>query len=449
MYKKQFYINSIFRILLIIILTVIATQLVIKNYFLLPFFFGLIIIYLIYSLLSYYNKTHQKITYFFDAVENNDSTLHFPEKIKDKNIQDLNKSLNRVNALIQEVKLKNKEQEQYYSVLLEQVPTGIIVINKNGNILQANSSAKKLLNYETLTHIVQLKKVDENLYQSLKVLNEGGRHQLVYVQYKNHITQLALRSNKFILKHDTFTLISVQDIKSELDSKEIDSWIKLVRVLTHEIMNSITPIVSLSETLTSYYNSKESIIKAEELDDKTIINTLKGLEVIQERGQGLMRFVDSYRKLTKIPPPNPTFFKIKPWLERLLILIQSEESKDVKITINTATEDLTFFADEIQLSQVVINLLKNAIEALKETAQPKINITAETTKEHKSIISISDNGHGISEEIIENIFVPFFTTKNNGSGIGLSLSRQIMRLHGGTIKVQSQLDKGTTFQLIF
>ncbi len=441
MSTRYFYIRISFCILLIIGLSGLSVWLFFNNYsFALILLAALGIIITSFQIFSSFDKIRQKITYFFNAVENEDSTLYFPENVTHKPLRELHKSLNRTNLLIKEAKLKNREQEQYFAALLEQVTTGIVVLNANGNIHQANTAAKKLLNYNTLTHIVQLKRVDENLYKAFAILNEGNR-QLVKLTHNNNTTQLMLQATDFKAHNETFTLVSIQDIRNELDAKEVESWLKLIRVLTHEIMNSITPITSLSDTLLGYYTNPD-----ESISTQTKENTIKGLEVIKERGSGLIHFVESYRKLTKISAPILKTIELKPFIEHLILLVEDDI---ITFKQQVIPENLTIDADEGQISQVLLNLIKNATQAVNNVKNPAIKIVANLGKNNRPQICVADNGSGISEELLEQIFVPFFTTKENGSGIGLSISRQIMRNHSGNIRVISEAGKGSRFILEF
>lgn len=441
---KYFYINISLRILCIIALTMLTTWFTIKyeSYLLIPF--GVIFVaILVFQLITYFDKISQKVSFFFDAVENKDSAFVFSEKRGGKSFITLNKSLNRVNKLIQEERIQNKTQEQYYGFLLEQIDFGIVVVDEKSNILQANSAAKKLLNYKTLTHLLQLKKVHNALYDAFVKLKEGKRT-LVNYTYDNTTKQLILRATNFSDSKGSFTLISVQDIRNELETKEIESWIKLTRVLTHEIMNSISPITSLSDTLLGYYTDKKNI------ENPTLKNTIKGLEIIKERGNGLIHFVDLYRKLTKIPQPKIQSIAVKILLQHTLILLENElKFQKIKISIDIIPDDLLINVDKNQITQVLINLLKNAIQAVEKKDNPQIKIKAYNVDNETINISVIDNGIGISTEIMEHIFVPFFTTKENGSGIGLSLSKQIMRNHGGTLKADSAVGQFTRFVLSF
>ncbi len=441
MSTRYFYIRIVSYILLLIGLSGLEVWLFLNDYsfaLILLVLLGIVIISV--KILSAFDKIQQKITYFFNAVENEDSTLYFSEKSAHKPLRELHKSLNRINSLIKEAKIKNREQEQYFAALLEQVTTGIVVLNTNGNILQANTEAKKLLNYNTLTHIVQLKRVDENLYNAFSMLNKGNR-QLVKLTHNNTTTQLMLQATNFEVRNATFTLVSIQDIRNELDAKEVEAWLKLIRVLTHEIMNSITPITSLSDTLLGYYTDSTIPVSTQ-----TMENTIKGLEVIKERGTGLIHFVESYRKLTKLSPPTLKTIEVKPFIEHLVLLVKNE---NITFKYQVIPENLTIDADEGQISQVLINLIKNATQAVKHVENPTIKIVGNLSKDNQPQISVTDNGSGISEELLEQIFIPFFTTKENGSGIGLSISRQIMRNHRGNIRVVSEMGKGSQFVLEF
>jgi len=387
----------------------------------------------VYRIIKLYNTTPEKIAYFLNAVENEDSMLHFPEKTLHKANAEMNKSLNRVNKLIQEVKIRNREQEQYYSLMLEQVATGIVVVNENGNVMQANSAAKNLLNYQSFNHIEQLKRIDTNLFNTFYRLKNGETHQFLKLTYKNNITHLSLRATSFLSHGDNLRIISVHDISNELDAKELESWQKLIRVLSHEIMNSITPITSLSETLLNYFIPPEK-----PLDKKTVANTVKGLEVINERGTGLIRFVESYRKLTRLSKPVLKHVNLRNLIEHLMLLLENEaDFQRIQFNVETETPDICIKADEAQLSQVLINLIKNAMYAVKDITEPRISVRAHYSQNGRCEIQVIDNGPGIPPEIMEQIFIPFFTTKENGSGIGLSLSRQIMKNHGGSIEAVS------------
>ena len=434
MFFRNTFIRLITYVFLLIAFSAISTWIILSSasnlYSIIPI---LVVALLVYRIIKLYNTTPEKIAYFLNAVENEDSMLHFPEKTLHKANAEMNKSLNRVNKLIQEVKIRNREQEQYYSLMLEQVATGIVVVNENGNVMQANSAAKNLLNYQSFNHIEQLKRIDTNLFNTFYRLKNGETHQFLKLTYKNNITHLSLRATSFLSHGDNLRIISVHDISNELDAKELESWQKLIRVLSHEIMNSITPITSLSETLLNYFIPPEK-----PLDKKTVANTVKGLEVINERGTGLIRFVESYRKLTRLSKPVLKHVNLRNLIEHLMLLLENEaDFQRIQFNVETETPDICIKADEAQLSQVLINLIKNAMYAVKDITEPRISVRAHYTQNGRCEIQVIDNGSGIPPEIMEQIFIPFFTTKENGSGIGLSLSRQIMKNHGGSIEAVS------------
>ena len=434
MFFRNTFIRLITYVFLLIAFSAISTWIILSSasnlYSIIPI---LVVALFVYRIIKLYNTTPEKIAYFLNAVENEDSMLHFPEKTLHKANAEMNKSLNRVNKLIQEVKIRNREQEQYYSLMLEQVATGIVVVNENGNVMQANSAAKNLLNYQSFNHIEQLKRIDTNLFNTFYRLKNGETHQFLKLTYKNNITHLSLRATSFLSHGDNLRIISVHDISNELDAKELESWQKLIRVLSHEIMNSITPITSLSETLLNYFIPPEK-----PLDKKTVANTVKGLEVINERGTGLIRFVESYRKLTRLSKPVLKHVNLRNLIEHLMLLLENEaDFQRIQFNVETETPDIGIKADEAQLSQVLINLIKNAMYAVKDITEPRISVRAHYSQNGRCEIQVIDNGSGIPPEIMEQIFIPFFTTKENGSGIGLSLSRQIMKNHGGSIEAVS------------
>jgi nitrogen fixation/metabolism regulation signal transduction histidine kinase len=357
--------------------------------------------------------------------------------------------MTRVNEQIRQLKIENRQQEQYFRTLIEHLATGIITYNSKGFILHANTAVKKLLSANVLTHLQQIERKDQKLFQAISNI-KPFENRLVSFSAERGDTQLSLKATSLKTDEEELTILSIQDIKSELDEKEIDSWLKLIRVLMHEIMNSITPITSLSESLSKILSKDGNPVLPEEVNEKTISKTLQGLKVIREQGKGLMSFVESYRKLTRVPEPDRKFFKISDFLKRIQILFKSLEQKNgIELTILLKDPDLEIFADENLVSQVLINLLKNALEANEANPSAEIKIRAGIGPDNHPEICVIDNGPGIPEENLDEIFVPFFTTRQNGSGIGLSISKQIMRVHGGTLKVRSVPGKETLFCLSF
>jgi nitrogen fixation/metabolism regulation signal transduction histidine kinase len=409
---------------------------------------GIILLFQILNLVRFLNATNRRMFYFFDAIKNEDSTLSFPEKTNDKTIIELNKSLNKVNKQIQQIKIKNRQQEQYFQALMEHAATGMLTFDDKGFVLHCNSLAKKLFSLEVLTHLNQLDKIDHKLFVSIKSI-QASEQRLVTINNKKGTIQLLIKASSFISDKKELMLISVQDIKNELDEKELDSWRKLIRVMMHEIMNSITPITSLSESLAGYYYKDNKIKSPADIDEKTIDTTIRGLEVIREQGKGLISFVESYRKLTRLPKPEKKSFLLKNLIENINILSGSfPHAENVEIGFEVKPEELEILADEKQISQVLINLVKNAFQANANNNEAKVKITAGIGENGRPEIRVTDNGPGIPEDVLDKIFIPFFTTKENGSGIGLSLSRQIMQMHGGSLKVDGKPQR-TTFTIVF
>lgn len=401
------------------------------------------------NLIYFLNSTNRRLFYFFDAIRNDDSTLSFPEITNDKTFVELNKSLNKVNRQIQQIKIENRLQEQYFQALLEHAATGILTFDQKGFVLHSNASARKLFGLEILTHLNQLEKVDRRLFHVVKNLR-SSEQRLVTMNNERGNIQLLLKTSWFISNQKELTLLSVQDIKNELDEKELDSWLKLIRVLMHEIMNSITPITSLSESLAGYYYTNGEIKSPSEIDEKIIATTIRGLDVIKEQGKGLISFVDSYRKLTRLPKPEKKPFQARNLIENIRMLSGSfEYAENIEMSYQVLPNDLEIMADEKMVSQVLINLVKNAFQANAENPKAKVKIVAGIGENNRPKICVADNGPGIQPDILDEIFVPFFTTRENGSGIGLSISRQIMRLHSGSLKVKSVPGEETVFCLEF
>jgi nitrogen fixation/metabolism regulation signal transduction histidine kinase len=442
MISRKLYLNIIVYVILIVVSSLLFAFLVLNHH---SFRYSILclaaIIILSSGLISYLNRTNRNIRLFFDSVKNDDSSLSFLTGNQSSSLAKLNSSMNRVNRQIQQLKIINRKQEEYFRKTLEHLATGIITYDRKGFVLNANTAARNIFKLETLTHIRQLEKIDEKLFNTLKNLKPFER-KLISHPTTNGETQLSLKTTSFGSDDNELIILSIQDIQHELDEKEIDAWMKLIRVLMHEIMNSITPIMSLSESLSK-------VLGSENKTEETIGTTLKGLRVISDQSRGLMSFVESYRKLTRIPPPEKKLVNVKSIFERVKILSEALENPvETKIIFENNNIDCEIFADENLISLVLINLIKNALEANESKAGGIIRIWSET-KDNLHEIIVSDNGPGIDESNIDKIFIPFFTTRQNGTGIGLSLSKQIIRAHGGTLKVRSVPGKETVFCITF
>lgn len=409
----------------------------------------LLLVILISNLIQYQNRVNERISYFFEAVKNEDFSLAFPSHKNDRIIQELNQNLAEVNEQIQRIQLTQHQQEQYFRALIEHVGTGILTYDDRGFVIHANRSLKNLFGLEQFTHLKQLEKVDHQLAQLLPQIHQHGQR-LVTFNGKQGKVNISIKSSTFKNKEKNLVLLSVQDINRELDEKELDSWMRLIRVLTHEIMNSIAPVTSLSESLSSYFQKEGQPIAPEQINEKIIGTTIRGLDIIKEQGRGLISFVESYRKLTRLPNPNKQPIEVDGLLQKMHLLYKAQNQDDkILLEVNTTSNDLTIHADEKMINQVLLNLVKNSREALADTESGKIEMLAGRNKKGQIEICVKDNGPGIPAELLDEIFVPFFTTRENGNGIGLSLSRQILRLHGGSLNVRSVPNKETVFCLLF
>ena len=385
-------------------------------------------------LYRHYRRNIKKVTFLFDAIDNGDFSFNFPTEKGFKEDKILHKSLNRIKLFLQHTREEQMDREKYYEQILNAVDTGILVVDSHDNILQHNQAALRLLDTDVLTHMNQVKG---------KLKDE----------------HLAKHETQAMLKDKHVRIIALSDVSHELSNQEVDSWIKLIRVLTHEIMNTITPVTSLSETLLTRVT-----------EDKDL---KQGLETIHKTGTELLAFVNNYRRFTHVPQPQPALFYVEPFLERMALLCNHE------VEISVSPKDLLVYADESLLSHVVTNLLKNAVEAFKEKLSAErnkqdgneqgrnkqechsadlqsvaskkafIRLKAYANTQESIIIDVSNNAGLIPEDVASHIFIPFFTTKPEGSGIGLSLSRQIMRVSGGSLSLHQDKAQGiTTFRII-
>lgn len=372
-------------------------------------------------LYRHYRRNIKKVRFLFDAIDNGDFSFNFPTEKRNKEDKILHQSLNRIKLFLQHTREEQMEREKYYEQILNAVDTGIMVVDSQDNILQHNQAALRLLDTDVLTHINQV------------------REKLKDEHLAKHETQAMLKG-----KH--VSIIALSDVSHELSNQEVDSWIKLIRVLTHEIMNTITPVTSLSETLLKELDNEEQ--NAAEPQPTEQAKLKQGLETIHKTGTELLAFVNNYRRFTHVPQPQPALFYVEPFLERMAMLCNHE------VEIEVTPKDLLAYADESLISHVVTNLLKNAVEAFNDllsipTTKPFIRLHAYTNEQESVIIDVSNNAGLIPDDIASHIFIPFFTTKPEGSGIGLSLSRQIMRVSGGSLSLHQDKAQGiTTFRIV-
>jgi nitrogen fixation/metabolism regulation signal transduction histidine kinase len=402
---------------------------------------------LIWEIFRFMTRTNRQISFFIQAIKNDDTTLRFPVKTGNSIINDLHRSLNELNVVLQETKLKSRIKERYFSEIIQNIGTGVMVFNPKGFVIEANPAVLELTGLQHLTHLSQLDRVDSNFKNELEKVTHSHK-QVITLNKPGERVQLITRCSVINLKDEEMKLLTLQDIRGELERKELDSWIRLIRVLSHEIMNSLAPVTSIAQSLRDIWKDKTENA-GQMTDAEAVESTIGGLEVIGERGEGLIRFVQSYRMLTRVPVPNIETVSVSSLFERLSILVsplKTEFGVSIKFIVPKTNFDVHI--DEQMMVQVILNLVKNAAEALNQTENPMIEIAAVQSEANKTEITVIDNGPGIHDEIVDEIFVPFFTTKESGTGIGLSYSRQIMRAHGGSIHCNSK--KGNTvFRLVW
>ena len=388
---------------------------------------------LVGSIVRLFRSGTRKISFLFNAIENGDYSFRFTSSDpKDR----FNLMLNYIKELLVKARDEVMEKERYYERILNHVDTGIVVLNEKGNIYQVNKRALELLRLSVLTHVNQLQRTSDRLPDLFAAL-ETGESRSIRINTNDGDIYLSFQASEMTLHDKKFRIIAINDIEHEIDENEIESWINLTRVLTHEIMNSITPITSLSDTLLHIHGSRE--------DDLG-----RGLETIHGTTKSLTSFVSSYRKFTHIAAPCRTLFYLRPFLEKILLLFSRElENKGISSRIELSPDDLILHADENQISQVLVNLLKNGIAAIGKREAGRIWFRAYCDEAENILIEIGNNGEPIPAPIAEQMFIPFFTTKTDGSGIGLSISRRIMRMHDGSIKLKHSNERETIFLLTF
>ena len=390
-----------------------------------------------WNLVYFVNSTNRTLTYFVEGIRNEDSTLHFPETANNKTLQRLHKSLNQINKSITDIKIRHEQHERFFLEFLKHSATGLVVVDESGFISIANAKALNFCGLPYLSHLQRLEQSNKLLYEAIRQLEPGQSRTLKW-QEGSELQQLSLKVVTLQFRDKRYRICSLHDIRAELEENELETWQKLIRVLTHEIMNSIAPITSISNTLSRFYTKNGQPAKVQDITQQELDNTRQGLAVIEERGEGLIQFVDSYRTLAKVPKPTFKEIDIRKWLERIEVLVRSQlESEEIELSIQHQHSQHSFPGDEKLLTQVILNLLNNAVDALADKGQKKIHIQLSETPDSRLKIAIIDNGKGFSQEESENLFIPFYTTKEHGSGIGLSLSRQIMRLHKGSISAHS------------
>jgi len=405
---------------------------------------GIATIICLYNMHQHYKKFNSNVLFLLNALDNGDYSFHFSEDKLSRREKELNVMLNRIKEILVGARKEVVENEKFLSLIIESVSTGIIIMDEKGHVQTVNQSALDLMGLPVFTHINQLSNVNEtfpDLFRNLRV----GDNPRIEVSNEREEMQVSLSLSEIVIKRGRMKVITLNNIGNELEAKEMESWIRLIRVMTHEIMNSIAPITSLSETLLTLHNMPENDSSEEGLR----MNTIEAFETIHSTAKGLLSFVDSYRKFTAIPKPNIRSFEVKPLIDKILHLEEKcINEKNIQVELREADEHTEWLADEKLITQVLVNLVKNAVEAITDTEPKKIRISISRQVDGKVQVEVSNTGNPIPKEVLPHIFIPFFTTKDSGTGIGLSISRYIMRLHGGKLTHATSAEGWTVFTVI-
>ncbi len=383
-----------------------------------------------FKLYGIYSELIERLRFILNAVQNNDYSFRFAENPRYSRHAAINHFLNRIKEVLDKTKLEIREKERYFELIMEYANIGIITATPTGVVMQTNSKAMQMLGLPRLSHFDQLRPLGEELWMGVKSV-APSEQRVVKVTNEFGEASLMVSCAEMQFNERTVRVYSLGNIHEELDRKEIESWEKLTRILTHEIMNSLAPVTSISHTLL--------------LEDKSEEDMRRGLESIHATSGRLLDFVGAFREVTRIPLPQKSPFSLLGLVEEVVELIPHE---GVRVEIRVEPEDTMLYADRAQISQVLVNLMKNAVEALAETeGERQITISSTIEKDESIRVELTNNGPAIPPELTENIFTPFFTSKSEGSGIGLAVSRQIVRLHGGSLRLKHNATGAVTFSM--
>jgi len=446
---NKFYINIFLRIITIILFCFVFVYFIEKEDSLLTsgFIVFLILAQIIY-LIKYVNKTNRELAEFLIHLQQGDTSVLFSKENIENTFKGLRNSFEKINVDIQNIRTEKEQKSHYLKYVIDNINTGLLAFNESGEVEFVNKQAKLFLNRESL-RLFNINNLDEEF---IKVLNETTQTESTILKktINDEFFYLSFTLSEFKIDKKKIKLFTIQDVRQEIESNEIESWQKLTSVLTHEMMNSLTPITSLAHAVKSYLKTDDQILTKSEISDELIQDIAENADIIENRSKGLLEFINNYRNITKLPKPKFEILKVEKLIQNSIQLFQDIiTEKQIKINVDINPTDLTLEADKGMIEQVIINLLKNAIEAISEISNPQISINAFMVKSQKRKIEVIDNGKGIMPENMENIFIPFYTTKENGSGVGLSLSRQILKLHKASIHIDSELNAQTKVTLVF
>jgi len=449
MLLKKFYINIWIRVVGIVATSLLLAACFIwmRDYLIITNVLAMLIIQVI-LLVRNLNRLNKDLESFFEAIKSNDSSIVFSHRKKNTPFKGLYQQLENINRNIQQIKIENQNQNQYFKALVEHVGVGLIAFNSEGKVTLFNRAASELLRKAYLFRISELETVQPGLCNLLEELQPSDQR-LVSLYRQQELLQLSFKSTWIKIMDERIKLVSLQNIRNELDEKELESWQKLIRVLTHELMNSAGPMSSTIATLNEFItNSNRKPKKVNELTNEMVEDIATGLHILEERSIGMVEFVTKFRNLTLLPKPTFSTFSITKLLANIRVLMNEKiNNRGIDVEIKVPYENMQITADRSMVEQILINLISNAIYALEGIETPRIWLIAKVDENDKPLLIVADNGKGIPEEIRDKIFIPFFSTRKDGSGIGLSLSRQMMRLHGGTLTMTSTPGEMTVFTL--
>ncbi len=450
---KDFRVKVVLRVLALVFTSFVFVYLwQAESYFITVGFVGGIIVYQVITMVNLLEQTNRELIDFLGSIRYDDFSQSYKLAGKGGSFDELNHEFNKVINNFKNIRNEKEADYQYLKNIIHHIGIGILSFDRKGDVQIINTAAKRLFRVNRLRNISALEEFSPELLQQLHQLRTGAKA-LVRVTDEGEIIQLAIYAIELYLKGEEYKLVTVQNIHSELEEKEMEAWQNLIRVLTHEIMNSVTPISSLATTVEGeidYYKKRQEPVPAEELDDVHM-----AVQTIKRRSEALIRFVSDFRNLTHLPEPHFAHVKVTEIFQHVRILMEQECLKShIKLETRLEPQSLIITADREMIEQVLINMIKNAMQALMEMNEEEnsnkfILLVAKQNADNRPVITIQDNGPGIDDEAMERIFIPFFTTKRTGSGIGLSLSRQIMRQHKGTVTAYSKPGAGTSFNLVF
>lgn len=444
---NRFYISIIIQVILIGLTSNLFVWTNSQEYMLVTKY-SLVILWIIQLslLINYINRISKNLSKFMNSLKYNDATIKFDTSTNHP-FRELNERFSEILDAFGKIRIEKEYEYQFFQTSIEHIKIGLIAFNDKGHINLCNRAALDLLGVESLVNIDSLKKVKVSLPKMLKQLN-ANNSEILTLKSANKLLKLSLNATDLKIRNETIKLISIQNITNELEQGEMEAWQKLIRVITHEILNSVSPITLLSSGLINIFEKDGKQIPITKIDRNCIKESLTGLRVIQKRSKSLSAFIEDYRSSMQLPAPKFEQINIQDLFKMMSILFKEEfEQKNILFTYD-ANEKHTILGDTKLIEQLLINLINNAIHFINNQIDSKIQLIAKSINQ-QTIILIIDNGQGIESDILDQIFIPFFSTKEKGSGIGLSLSRQIMRMHNGSISVQSIPSKETIFSLKF